>query len=77
MIIKPLWNYPIIEPHLQNGKLSLIMLTKCISVKNFEETRSIYSPSNNIEVFKGSDKDNIIEQLFKLFLKSKTKRIYS
>ena len=53
------------------------MLNKCISVKNFEETRSIYSPSNNIEVFKGSDKDNIIEQLYKLFLKSKTKRIYS
>ena len=45
-------------------KIKLIMLNKCISVKKFEETHSIYSPSNNIEIFMGSDTDNIIDELF-------------
>ena len=32
-------------------KIQLVMLNNCISSKNFEETRSIYSASNNIETF--------------------------
>ena len=45
-------------------KHQLAMLNNCISSKNFEETRSIYSASNNIEIFMGSDTDDIIEKLF-------------
>ena len=36
------------------------MQINCISSKNFEETRTIYSPSNNIEIKKRSETDNII-----------------
>ena len=40
------------------------MLNNCICSKNFEETCSIYSASNNIELFMGSDTDDIIDKLF-------------
>ena len=44
------------------------MLNNCICSKNFEETRSIYSASNNIEIFMGSDTDDIIDKLFDTIL---------
>ena len=40
------------------------MLNNCICSKNFEETRSVYSASSNIELFMGSDTDDIIDKLF-------------
>ena len=49
-------------------KIQLIMLRKCISVKRFEETRSIYSPSNNIEILMGSKTDDIIDKLLRTLL---------
>ena len=49
-------------------KIQLVMLNNCISSKNFEETRSIYSASNNIEIFMGSDTDDIIDKLFDTIL---------
>ena len=44
------------------------MLNNCISSQNFEETCSIYSKSNNIEIFMGSDTDDIIDKLFDTIL---------
>ena len=43
------------------------MLNNCISSKNFEETRSIYSASVLV-VFMGSDTDDIIDELFTTIL---------
>ena len=40
----------------------------CISSKDFEEIRSIYSASNNIEIFMGSDTDDVIDKLFETIL---------
>ena len=35
-----------------------------ISVRYFEDTRTIYSESKQVEIFKGSDTENIIDALF-------------
>ena len=45
----------LINSHNQYGewKIQLVMLNRCISSKNFEETRFIYSASENIEIFIG------------------------
>ena len=48
--------------------IQLVMLTNCISAKDFEETRSIYSVSNPIKIFMGSDTENIIDKLFNAIL---------
>ena len=45
-------------------KIQLVMLNNCISSKNFEEPHYIYSASNNIGIFMGSDTDDIIDKLF-------------
>ena len=44
------------------------MLNNCISSKNFEETRLIYSPGNNVEIQIGSETDDIIDELFESLL---------
>ena len=40
----------------------------CISSKGFEEIRSIYSATNNIEIFMGSETDDVIDKLFETIL---------
>ena len=54
--------------HLENGKFNFVMLDRCISSKNFEETRFIYSASENIEIFMGTDTDEVIDILFDTML---------
>ena len=44
------------------------MLNNCISSKDFEETRSIYSVSNPINIFMGSDTEDLIDKLFDTIL---------
>ena len=44
------------------------MLNRCISSKNIEETYSVYSASDNIEIFIGSDTDEVIDILFDTML---------
>ena len=39
------------------------MLNRCISSKNYEETRDMYSASNNIEIFMGSNTNDAIDTL--------------
>ena len=36
-------------------KVQLVMQNNCISVKNFEDTHTIYSASKPVEIFMGSD----------------------
>ena len=36
-------------------KIQLAMQHSCISTRNFEETRTIYSKSKPVEIFMGSD----------------------
>ena len=50
-------------------KIQLIILNRCISSTNFEETRFIHLASNNIKMFSGSDTDKVIHKLFDTLLK--------
>ena len=55
-----------INNHSQSGewKIQLVILNRCISSKKFEETRFVYSASDNIEIFMGSDTDKVTDKLF-------------
>ena len=44
------------------------MKNNFISVKDFEDTHTIYSPSKPVEIFMGSDTKNIIDMLFNTIL---------
>ena len=60
----------VINNESQSGecKIQLIMLNRCVSSSDFEETRTIYSASNNTETFMGSDTDEIIYKVFDTIL---------
>ena len=66
----PMKTDKVINNESQSGewKIQLVILNRRISSKDFEETRSIYSASNNIEIFMGSDTDEIIDKLFDTIL---------
>ena len=49
-------------------KIQLIIKNNFISVKDFEDTRTIYSASKPVEIFMGSDTENIIDTLFNTIL---------
>ena len=40
------------------------MKNNCISVKNFEDTRTIYSVSKRVEIFMSADTDDAIDTFF-------------
>ena len=44
------------------------MQNSCISTKNFEETRTLYSKSKPVEIFMGSDTEDVIDTLFNTIL---------
>ena len=66
----PMKTDKVINNESQSGewKIQLVILNRRISSKDFEETRSIYSASNNIEIFMGSDTEEIIDKLFDTIL---------
>ena len=45
-------------------KIQLIIKNSFISVKDFEDTPTIFSKSEPVEIFKGSDTENILDMLF-------------
>ena len=49
-------------------KIQVVMQNSCISTKNFEETRTIYSKSKPIEIFMGSDTEDVVDKLFNTLL---------
>ena len=44
------------------------MASYFVSAKDFDETRTMHTKINNVEIMMGSETDEIIEQLFKSFL---------
>ena len=49
-------------------KIQLIIKNNFISLKDFQDTRTIYSASKPVEIFMGSDTENIIDTLFNTIL---------
>ena len=49
-------------------KTQLVIKNNFIFVKDFEDTRAIYSANKPVEIFMGSDTENIIDTLFNTFL---------
>ena len=45
-------------------KIQLVIKNNFISIKDFEDTRTIYSAGRPVEMFMGSDTENIIDTLF-------------
>ena len=70
-IIRPYLN-DLINHHKASGewKIQLVILNRCISSKNYEETRYMYSARNNIEIFMGSNTNEVIDRLFNTMLQS-------
>ena len=50
-------------------KVQLVMQNNCISIKNFEDTCTIYSASEPVEIIMGSDTKDVIDRLFDTTLK--------
>ena len=49
-------------------KIQLTIQNSCISTRNFEETRTIYIESEALEIFMGSDTNDVIDRLFNTLL---------
>ena len=49
-------------------KIQLSMQNSCISTKDFEETRTIYSKSEPVEICMSSDTEDVIDTLFNTLL---------
>ena len=66
----------IINYHETQGewKTHLTMVINFFTSKDFEETRTTYSKSDNIEVMMGNETDEIIEDLLILFYKDTKKK---
>ena len=56
------------ENNRAEWKIQLVMQNNFISVKIFEDTRTIYSVSKPVEIFMGSDTENAIDKLFNTIL---------
>ena len=68
-IIRPYLN-DLIKHHKASGegKIQLVILNRCISSKNYKETRDMYSVSNDIEIFRGGNTNKAIDRLFNTML---------
>ena len=49
-------------------KIQLTMQNSCISTRSFEETRTIYTKSEPLEIFMGSNTEDVIDKLFNTLL---------
>ena len=49
-------------------KIQLTMQNSCISTKSFQETHIIYTKSETVEIFMGSDTEDVIDKLFNTLL---------
>ena len=46
------------------------MYIKCVSTKSFNETRTMHPKSRQVEVYMGSDTENVIDTLFNTLLQN-------
>ena len=51
------------------------MQNNCISTRNFEDTRAVYSASKPAEIFMGADTDDTIDTLFDTLLQRSIRSI--
>ena len=49
-------------------KIQLTTQNSCISTRSFEETRTIYTKSEPVEIFMGSNTEDVINRLFNTLL---------
>ena len=54
--------------NIAEWKIQLIIKNNFVSVKDFEDTRTIYPKKIPVEIFMGSDTENIIDTLFNTIL---------
>ena len=47
-------------------KIQPTMQNSCISTRSFEETRTIYTKSEPVEIYMGSDTKDVIDKLFNI-----------
>ena len=59
-----------IEKTSSEWKIQLTMAINIITSKDSDETRTMHTKSNNVEIMIGSEIDEIIEDLFESFLKN-------
>ena len=57
-----------VEETSSKWKIKLTMAINFISSKDSDETRTMHTKSNNVEIMMGSETDEIIEDLFESFL---------
>ena len=57
-----------VEETPSNWKIQLTMTINFISSKDSNETPTMHTKSNNVEIMMGSETNEIIEELFKSFL---------
>ena len=57
-----------VEETPSNWKIQLTMTINFISSKDSDETPTMHTKSNNVEIMMGSETNEIIEELFKSFL---------
>ena len=50
------------------GKIQLTMQNSCISTRSFEEPCTIYTKSEPVEIFMGSNAEDVIDKLFNTLL---------
>ena len=50
------------------GKIQLTMQNSCISTRSFEEACTIYTKSEPVEIFMGSNTEDVIDKLFNTLL---------
>ena len=66
----------IIERKTQSEwNIQLTMAINFISSKDYDETRTIHTKSNNVEIMIGSETDEIIEELFESLLQLFPKKL--
>ena len=75
MIIRPVvleryhsGNKTWVEETSNEWKIQLTMAINLISSKDPDETRTMHTKSNNVEIMMGNETDEIIEDLFESFL---------
>ena len=68
-MIRPCLNY-IINDHKTQGewKIQLTMLINIISSEDFDETCTMHTKSDNIEIMLGSETEEIVEELLESLL---------
>ena len=49
-------------------KIQLTMHNSCISTRCFKDKRTIYSKSKPVEIYMGSDTENVIDKIFHTLL---------